>query len=154
MDIREHKYTDVFSSFKGKDEELIPLLQGVQDQDGFISQEAITAISRFANVPESRIYGVATFYAQFRFKPRGETHIMVCRGTACHVKGATRIVDELETQLGIKSGETSADLKHSMEDVACIGACSLAPCIMKNGRVEANLTPQKIQKLFKPEKKK
>lgn len=152
MDLIAEKYTSIFKSYKGKDEELIPLLQEVQEKDGYISQDAIMAISRFANIPETRVYGVATFYAQFRFKPRGENHIMVCRGTACHVKGATRIVDELETQLGIKSGETTADLKYSLEDVACIGACSLAPCIMTNGKVEAKLTAPKIQKIFKSAK--
>ncbi len=107
-------------------------------------------IARFTRVPISSVFGVATFYAQFRFKPRGETHILVCRGTACHVKGAPRILEEIENQLGIKEGETSVDRKYSIESVACIGACSLAPCVMVNGKVEANLTPQKIRKLFKP----
>ena len=147
------RYNQLFERFSGGEEELIPLLQAVQDHEGFISADAIAAISRFANIPESRIFGVATFYAQFRFTPRGQNHIMVCRGTACHVKGAPRIVDELETVLGIKEGETTADLKYSLERVACIGACSLAPCIMNNGKVEANLTPDKIQKLFKPVRK-
>ncbi len=143
----------MFESFSGSEEELIPLLQAVQENNGFVSAESIKAIAKFARIAESKVFGVATFYAQFRFKPKGEKHIMVCRGTACHVKGAPRIADELETQLGIKEGETSECMKYSLESVACIGACSLAPCIMNNGKVEANLTPDKIQKLFKPAKK-
>lgn len=149
----EEKYKEMFASFHGSEEELIPLLQLIQRNDGFVSSEGIKAIARFAGIPESKVFGVATFYAQFRFEPKGENHILVCRGTACHVKGATRIVEELEMQLGIKEGATSDDLKYSLENVACIGACSLAPCIMNNGKVEAKLTPDKIKKLFKPEKK-
>ncbi|MDX2415235.1 MAG: NADH-quinone oxidoreductase subunit NuoE [Bacteroidales bacterium] len=150
----EDKYIKMFEPFSGSEEELIPLLQCVQENNGFISSESIKSIARFARVAESKVFGVATFYAQFRFKPKGRNHIMVCRGTACHVKGAPRIVDELETQLGVKEGETSVCQEYSLESVACIGACSLAPCIMNNGKVEANLTPDKIQKLFRPVKKK
>lgn len=146
----ENNFDDIFSRFEGRKDELIPLLQSVQEKNGYLSPEIIKAIARFTNVAVSQVYGVATFYAQFRFKPRGETHIMVCRGTACHVKGAPRILEEIENQLGVKEGETSSDLKYSIESVACIGACSLAPCIMVNGKVEANLTPKKIGKLFKP----
>lgn len=145
----DERLKKVFDSFAGKEEELIPLLQGVQNEIGFLSDDSMREIARFARIPVSRVYGVATFYAQFRFKPKGETHIMVCRGTACHVKGAPRIMEEIENQLKIKEGETSPDLHYSIESVACIGACSLAPCVMINGRVEANLTPQKIGKLFK-----
>lgn len=135
-------------NFQGKEEELIPLLQKVQGVNGFLSEESMKEISRFTRVPLSKVFGVATFYAQFRFKPKGENHIMLCRGTACHVKGAPRIQEEVEKQLGILVGETSRDLKYSIENVACIGACSLAPCIMVNEKVEANLTPQKVEKLF------
>lgn len=150
----DKRLTKVFSAFHGKTEELIPLLQGVQNEVGFLSDESMEHIARFARVPLSKVYGVATFYAQFRFKPKGETHIMLCRGTACHVKGAPRIQEEIENQLGLKEGETSVDLKYSLENVACIGACSLAPCVMVNSKVEANLTPQKVEKLFSQTKNK
>lgn len=139
---------DVFSSFEGKEEELIPILQKAQNSMGFLSDEVMEEIARFAHVPKSKVFGVATFYAQFRFTPKGEKHIMLCRGTACHVKGAPRIQEEIENHLGIKEGETSKDLKYSMENVACIGACSLAPRILVNETVEANLNPQKVEKLF------
>jgi NADH-quinone oxidoreductase subunit E len=140
--------SSLFSGFHGKNEELIPLLQKVQEQIGFLSEDTMREIARFTRVPLSRVYGVATFYAQFRFKPKGKNHVMLCRGTACHVRGATRILDEIEKQLKIKEGETSVDQNYSLESVACIGACSLAPCVMVNNKVEANLTPQKIEKIF------
>ncbi|OFY21692.1 MAG: NADH dehydrogenase [Bacteroidetes bacterium GWF2_33_38] len=141
-------YDYIFSNFKGSEEELIPLLQKVQNEFGFLSEESMKAIAKFTKVPLSNIYGVATFYAQFRFKPKGKNHIMICRGTACHVKGAPRILEEIESQLKIKEGETTDDLEYSVESVACIGACSLAPCIMINEKVAANLTPQKVKELF------
>ena len=139
---------NVFSLFHGKNEELIPVLQKVQEEIGFLSEESMREIAGFTKVPLSRVYGVATFYAQFRFKPKGENHVMLCRGTACHVKGASRILYEIEKHLKIKEGETSSDQKYSLESVACIGACSLAPCVMVNNKVEANLSPQKIEKIF------
>ena len=124
------------------------LLQAVQAEFGFLPEEAMLAIAKFARVPESRIYAVATFYAQFRFTPIGRNHVMVCRGTACHVRGASRILETIENRLGIKEGETSEDLEYSLETVACIGACGLSPCIMNNQKVEAKLTPKKVAKLF------
>lgn len=139
---------EIFSSFEGKMDELIPILQKVQNVKGYLSDESMEEISRFINVPKSKIFGVATFYAQFRFIAKGEKHIMLCRGTACHVKGAQRIQEEIENIIGIKVGETSTDFKYSMENVACIGACSLAPCVMINNAVEANLTPKKVEKIF------
>jgi NADH:ubiquinone oxidoreductase subunit E len=111
-------------------------------------------IAGFLRIPESRVFSVATFYAQFRFSPIGKKHIMLCRGTACHVKNAPRILEELENQLGIKSGETREDLEYSLETVACIGACSLAPCIVVNDEVKANLTTRSVRKLFGQDKKK
>ncbi len=143
-----------FSLFSGRQEELIPLLQTVQRDEGFISDDSMQRIADFAGVPLSKVYGVATFYAQFRFSPKGKKHIMVCRGTACHVKGAKRVQEEIESQLGIKEGETSHDLEYSLENVACIGACSLAPCVMVNNDVEAKLSADKVRKVFTLKKEK
>ncbi|OFX56792.1 MAG: NADH dehydrogenase [Bacteroidetes bacterium GWA2_30_7] len=143
------QYNNIFNKFKGNSDELIPLLQNVQEEFGYLSEESMATIAKFLKIPKSKVYGVATFYAQFRFKPKGKNHIMLCRGTACHVKGAPRILEEVENNIGIKEGETSADLEFSIESVACIGACSLAPCITINEKVHTNLTPQKIENLFK-----
>ena len=141
--------TSVFVSFRGAKEELIPILQKVQERYGYLPEDAMLEVSKFTRVPESTVYGVATFYAQFRFTPIGENKIMVCRGTACHVKGSVGILEEIERALCIKEGETTPDGRYSLETVACIGCCSLAPCIMINKKVHANLTPQKVAKLFK-----
>lgn len=138
----------IFSSYKGSREELIPLLQEVQQKFGYLPDNAMLAIARFARVPESAVYAVATFYAQFRFTPIGRNHIMVCRGTSCHVRGAPRILEAIEKQLGIKEGEATADLEYSLETVACIGACGLSPCIMTNKKVQAKMTPKKVAETF------
>ena len=145
----EKQLTAILSSFEGKRHELIPVLQRVQREFGYLREDAMHEIARFVGVPESRVYAVATFYAQFRFTPIGRNHVMVCRGTACHVQGAPRILREFEKQLGIKEGETTPDLGYSLETVACIGACSLSPCIMINKKVEAKLTPKKVVKLLR-----
>ena len=139
----------ILTNFRGKKDDIIPLLQTVQEEYGYISEDAMLDIARFIRVPESKIYGVATFYAQFRFTPVGKNRVLVCRGTACHVKGAAEILEQIERELDINVGETTSDRKYSLETVACIGCCSLAPCIMVNKKVEANMTPQKVSKLFK-----
>lgn len=148
----EATLTNIFSSYKGKREEIIPILQAVQDEFTYLPEDALQKIARFTHSPESSVYAVATFYAQFRFKPKGRKHVMVCRGTACHVNGAPRILEEIEEQIGVKEGETTKDLEYSLETVACIGACSLAPCVMINKEVEAKLTKKKVASLFGKDK--
>ena len=140
----EERLKTVLSSFEGTEEELIPVLQAVQQEFGYLPEEALLSLSRFLGVPESRVYAVATFYAQFRFTPIGRNHIMICRGTACHVQGAPRILQAVETQLGIKAGETTPDMEFSLETVACIGACGLAPTITVNGEPHGHLTAKKV----------
>ncbi len=124
---------------------LIPILQEVQDAHGYLSKEAVIEIGKHLKLPTSKIYGVATFYNQFRFQPTGKYHIMVCRGTACHVKGSAAILAGLESKLNILAGNTTRDGLFSIEVVACIGACGLAPVISINGEYYANLTPSGIQ---------
>lgn len=138
----------ILSSFEGRRDELIPILQKVQEQFGYLSEDNMIEVARFTGVPESRAYAVATFYAQFRFTPTGKTNVTVCRGTACYVKGAKRILEEAEKRLGITEGQTTDDLEYSLETVACIGCCGLSPCIMINKKVEANMTPAKVTKLL------
>ena len=140
---------EIFSSCHGQSDELIPILQRVQQQFGYLDDETMLAVARFTRVPESRVYAVATFYAQFRFTPIGRKHVTVCRGTACHVRGAPRILEEIEKRLGIKEGETTADMEYSLETVACIGACGLSPCIMINKEVEAKMVPKKVAEVFR-----
>lgn len=144
----EERLQAVLASYNGTKDELIPILQKVQEEFGFLSEPSLLAIARYTGVPESKVYAVATFYAQFRFTPIGRKHIMACRGTACHVRGAPRILEEIERRLGIKEGETTSDLEYTLETVACIGACGLSPCMMINKKVEAKLTPKKVAELF------
>jgi NADH-quinone oxidoreductase subunit E len=144
----DERLSAILSSYEGKKEEIIPILQKVQGEFGFLPEQEMFDVARFTRVPECQVYGVATFYAQFRFTPIGKNQIMVCRGTACHVRGARRILEQLENQLGITDGETTPDMEHSLETVACIGACSLAPCVMINKNVEAKMTPKKVDKLY------
>lgn len=144
----ETELVSILSDYDGRRDEIIPILQAVQDKFGYLPTEAMQEIAKFTSIPESNVYAVATFYAQFRFTPRGKKHIMVCRGTACHVNGAPRVLEEIEERLGIHEGETTDDLEYSLETVACIGACSLAPCIMIDKEVEANITKKKVAQLF------
>ncbi len=136
----EEPLNTIFSSFKGEPDELIPILQQVQEDFGYLSDDVMSEIAGFTGVPESRVYAVATFYAQFRFTPVGRNHIMLCRGTACHVRGAPRILDIIEKQLDIMEGETTPDMEFSLETVACIGACGLAPNIKINNKTYGRLT--------------
>ena len=127
---------------------LIPILQEVQDQTGFLSREAVRQIGTQLGLPESKIYGVATFYNQFRFAPLGKYHIQICRGTACHVKGSANIMDRLKRELKIDADETTNDGIFSLEVVACIGACGLAPVISVNGHFHAQVTPDDIPQIL------
>lgn len=139
----------VLSAFERRPDSLIPLLQAVQERFGYLPPESLATVARHARVPRSRVYGVASFYAQFRFNPVGRQRVAVCRGTACHVGGARFILEELERTLGIAEGETTEDMEYSLETVACIGCCGLAPCISVNDEVSAKLTPKKVRKQFK-----
>jgi NADH-quinone oxidoreductase E subunit len=130
-----------------KRDKLIPILQDVQAADGFISKPAALRVARHLNIPASKVYGVATFYNQFRFKPVGKYHIMICRGTACHVKGSAAVLKMCEEVLGIKAGDTTRDGLFSIEVVACIGACGLAPVISINGEFHAKVNADKLRKL-------
>jgi len=148
VDYSRMELSRVLDTFRGDHEELIPILQDIQERFSYLPKEAMFDVSKFLGIPESRVYAVASFYAQFRFKPMGKNTVMVCRGTACHVKGAPRILDEFKRELGIDENETTEDQEYTLETVACLGCCALAPCAMINDEVAANLTPQKVKSLF------
>jgi len=130
-------------------EHLIPILQAVQDRLGYLSRDAMEQIGRRLQLPVSKIYGVATFYNQFRFQPRGKVHCQVCRGTACHVKGSATVLEAVKQQLKIDPGQTTRDGQYSLEVVACIGACGLAPVVTVNGDFHASVTPDSVRKVLK-----
>jgi NADH-quinone oxidoreductase subunit E len=137
-----------------KRDQLIPILQEVQGAQGFLSRESVASIGRHLGLPASKIYGVATFYNQFRFQAVGRYHIQVCRGTACHVKGSLKVLDTLKRELAIEAGATTRDGLFSLEVVACIGACGLAPVIAVNGEFFANLTADSVRKIIQTYRKK
>jgi NADH-quinone oxidoreductase E subunit len=137
-----------------KRDSLIPLLQEVQQEYGYLSREAVLRIGKHLKLPASKIYGVATFYNQFRFQPQGKNHIQVCRGTACHVKGSAAVLDAIKRELKIEPGQTSRDGQFSLEVVACIGACGLAPVICINGEFHAGMTTKKVGKILESYRKK
>jgi len=140
----EERLRKTLAPYKGKHNALIPILQEVQAELGYLPDEAMMEIAKTTGLAESRVYAVASFYAQFRFSPKGKHTIMVCRGTACHVRGAEKILEETERTLGIMEGETTEDQEYTLETVACIGCCALAPCLMIDEDVEAKLTPQMV----------
>ena len=131
-----------------KRDALIPLLQEVQEAEGYLSREAILRIGKHLGLPASKIYGVATFYNQFRFQPKGKYHFMVCRGTACHVKGSLKNLETAMKVLNLKPGQTSRDRMFSLEVVACMGACGLAPVVNVNGEFYAKVTPKKLARII------
>lgn len=127
---------------------LMPALQAIQEEYGYIPEPTVHLTAERLNVYTSQIYGVLTFYAQFHLKPRGKYIIRVCMGTACHVKGAGRIGDTIKDRLGIGHAETTEDLKYTAEYVACIGACGMAPVIMVNEDTFGSLTVQKVDEVL------
>ncbi len=133
----------------GRRDALIPLLQEVQDTHGYLSRDAVVRIGQHLRLPASKVYGVATFYNQFRFQPLGRYHVQVCRGTACHVKGSQQALSAIERTLNIKPGQTTRDGLFSLEVVACLGACGLAPVMAVNGEFHAGATSERAVKVLK-----
>jgi len=147
----EENLENILECYDGKSIELIPILQEVQHKFGYLPEPEMREVAKFTGLPASRVYGVATFYEQFKLTPQGRNKVTVCRGTACHVRGARRILEEFEEKLNIKEGETSEDLEYTLGTAACIGCCALAPCVMINDTVEAKLTPKKVAEYFTKE---
>ncbi len=138
------------NSHKGS---LIPTLQKIQETYGYLPDQVLNILSKKTGIPASQILGTATFYSQFRFKPVGKYVIKVCHGTACHISGAEQISDVFRDLLGIKEGETTDDGLFTLENVACLGCCSLAPVVMINETTYGRLNPSKINKIIKEYKK-
>ena len=136
--------SSVYDRFTGKREDLIPILQKVQETEGYISVGSVEMISRKLRISENEIYGVATFYAQFRFTPPGEHHIYVCMGTACHVRGGEQLLNSLRYRLKIKEGETTPDMKYDLNRVACLGCCALAPVVKIDDDIYSQMSVLKL----------
>lgn len=139
---------EILSRYEKKERYLIPVLQEAQEEYGYLPEEVMKEIAMGLNLSLSQVYGVVTFYSQFHQEPRGNNIIRVCMGTACHVRGGGAILDAIKDELGIDAGETTDDLEFTLESVACIGACGLAPVIMVNDDTHGRLTPEKIPEIM------
>jgi NADH-quinone oxidoreductase E subunit len=143
------KLSSIFGLFPNKKrDDLIPLLQKLQEIYGYLSEELIIEVGKYLEISINKIYGVATFYDNFRFGPKGKFHIRLCHGTACHVSGATTILNEIEKHLKIKNGETDKNGLFSLEVVSCIGACGLAPLIQINDEFHTTLSTESLKDIL------
>jgi len=138
----------VLAGFSGKPDELISLLQYYQKNDGYISEQSVRQIAAFIKVSEAHIYGVASFYSQFRFEKPGDNKIRVCLGTACHVQGGQQLSREIQKILGIGPGEITPDGRFDLEEVACLGCCAQASVVEINGRIYGKMTPEKLRQVL------
>ncbi len=139
----------ILVKYKNADRDsLIPILQEIQEVEGWLSEKMLTSVGRHLDMPVSKVYGVATFYNQFRFQPKGRFHIQVCRGTACHVLGSATVLEEIKKHLKIDVDETTKDGLFSLEIVACIGTCGLAPVININGNFHARVTTDSLRDII------
>jgi len=144
------KLGEVISKCSKERGNLIPLLQGVQAELGYLPREAMQEVASFLGIPKVEVYGVATFYNQFRFTPLGKYHIRVCMGTACHLRGGKLILEALERELSIKVGQTAPDRNFSLERVACVGCCMLAPVVLIGEEIHPRMTPFKMEEDLVP----
>jgi len=139
----------ILAEYKNQKGALIPILQRAQEVYGYLPKQVMAAISEKANIPLTRLYGVATFYAQFRLTRRGRHLIRVCDGTACHVGGATRIIEEIENAIHVKPGGSDPDYKYSVEIVYCVGSCGLAPVTVVDDKVYGQTKPKDLTRKIK-----
>lgn len=144
----KEQLSHIFPRFKVVKDELIPVMEAVQEEFGYLPKEAMTEISRFLKIPESNIYGVATFYALFRLTPSGKKMVRVCRGTACHIRGGGIILQEVEKCLGIKPGETTSDMEYSLETTSCFGSCALSPVMVVNKEVFGRMNAARVKTIL------
>lgn len=144
----ESLFAEIQKDYKGRAEELIPLLQRVQRSLGYLPEQALLQIAQFTRLSPTKVFGTATFYAQFRFQPVGKNIIRVCRGTACHVKGSDRLLNTIEEYLHVPPGQMTSDGLFTIETVACFGSCALAPVLVINDSVYGNQNHTKALKLI------
>lgn len=144
----KEKLNEILSHYGGERGNLIPILQEAQERFGYLPQQVMQTIAKFLRLPDSTVYAVATFYAQFRFTPTGRRIVRVCQGPACHVRGGARILREVEKQLGINPGETSDDFEYTLETTTCSGSCALAPVMVINKNVYGRMTITKAGQIL------
>ncbi|MEJ5375540.1 MAG: NADH-quinone oxidoreductase subunit NuoE [bacterium] len=146
---KDQQLDGIMGGFSKCRESLIPLLQGVQQHYGYVPPETLEPIALYLGLFPAEVQGVVTFYAQFSLTPKGRNIVRVCRGTACHVRGGRSILTVAEEKLGIRDGETRQDLRFSLETVACLGTCFLAPVMMVNRNYYGKLVPSQVQSILR-----
>jgi NADH-quinone oxidoreductase subunit E len=139
---------EILAHYSGQSSDLIAILQEAQERFGYLPAEVMQRVAKFLHLTDNMVYGVSTFYAQFSFVPTGRRKITVCRGTACHVRGGARILKEVEKRLGIRPGQTTPDMEYSLETVACIGACALAPTMRIGSETYGQMTTKKVAEVL------
>jgi len=144
----------ILNKYKRDQSSIIAILQDIQEQERYLPREVLEYVAQRLDIPLSKIYYLSTFYKAFSLEPRGKHIINVCLGTACHVRGAARLVDRLESDLGISAGGTTADLTFSLETVNCLGACALGPVMVIDGEYFGQMTPEQVDDLLKKYRKK
>lgn len=138
-------YTEILSQYPQEEGALIPVLQRCQENFGFISEASVRQISNYLNISENRIFGVASFYSQFRFDEPGRNAVRVCLGTACHVQGGQILADTVHRQLGVHTGQTTPDMRYDYQEVACLGCCAQAAVVQINGEIFGKMTPNELK---------
>ena len=139
---------EILANYPPRRDNLITVLQEIQERDGYLSEATVRVLSGASGISENEIYGVATFYTHFRFQPPAEHTVHVCLGTACHVRGGHQLLHDFEERLSITAGEMTADHRFGLERVACVGCCALAPVVLVDGEVRANMKPKNVRGLL------
>ena len=148
------KVAAIVSEYNGNRDSLISILQDIQSEYHYLPEDALRAVASQLDLPLIQVCGVATFFKAFSLKPRGEHMVSVCLGTACHVRGAPAVLDEVERQLGIEAGETTEDMRYSLETVNCLGACALGPIVVVDGKYHGQMSSGKVKKVLRERRKK
>ena len=144
----KEQLSEILSHYTGQRDELIPILQEAQERFGYLPEEVMSGVAKFLRLSESTVFGIATFYAQFKFTSTGKRGVRVCQGPVCHVGGSARILREVEKRLGIKLGETTPDFKYTLETTDCLGLVALAPVMMVDENVYGRMTPAKVRQIL------
>ena len=147
----EDQVAEILRAYKGTRNELIPILQSVQEKFSYLPKDALRQVARFLDVPDSTVYGVSTFYPQFKFVPTGRTAIRVCRGNACQARGGKRILKEVGKKLGIQPGESTEDLEYALESVPCLGLCSISPVVVVGKDTYGHMNPKMLDEILDSE---
>jgi len=148
--ISEHeKVCEIAAKYDGRHDSLIPMLQDIQSEYNYLPEETLRVLAERLDLPLIRVYGVATFFRAFSLTPRGKHIVSVCLGTACHVRRAPAVLDELKRRLGIEPGETTDDMEFTLNTVNCVGACALGPIVVVDGEYHGQMSPGKVKKIIK-----